>query len=227
MDSLNRDSPVRPDVERPKQKRGSRTQHKPFDTTHLAVRPLYMSRYSWADNVKQEQVRSRIDYRLGANYLDAAVPMVTTEQSAGYTLSWDEPSCTAEIFRVDLVNKPSCAWNISAGRVLARDFLDFHDLPNDPQLFESIEKAFMTRIRTLKTKYAFQRLPKHKQEEIKRKKRRYRRKYAVCCLSSLPYICFNCFIVVVPTKINGSHSTPKTTSTRRYSARLDNRRDVK
>lgn len=114
--------------------------------------------------------------------------MVTPEQSDAYTLVWEidrgqtcAPSCTADDFKIDLLGPPGCAWNLSASLVFCRSFLDFHGLPNDEEVIGAVKKAFLTRVRTLKAKYALNLLQKHERQEVARKRRRYRRKYSVCC----------------------------------------------
>lgn len=113
--------------------------------------------------------------------------MVTPRDADAYALLWNiddgktcAPSCTVADFKIDLLGKPSSAWNKSASRTFCRSFLDFHDLPENPTLIDSVKAAFFTRIKSLKTMHGVSLLQEHERQEVVKQKRRYRRKYLVC-----------------------------------------------
>jgi hypothetical protein len=156
---------------------------------------LYRSRHK-TYYIKQKEVRTHLNTILGDNFLQA--PMVTPEQSGMYTVVWNvdggqtcAPCCTVDNFKIDLLGPPRCAWNLSAGRIFCRSFLDFHDLADDPDLIGAVSSAFFTRIRTLKIKYDESLCQAHARQELARRKRCYHRKYFVCRVdNSVLYVKF-------------------------------------
>lgn len=82
------------------------------------------------------------------------------------------PCCTVEDFAVEILGKPKSAWNVSATKVFAHDFVAHH--PN--YHYDTVKKAFSTHFRSLKRAFEQAGLEeaasKARQKEDRRKERK-------------------------------------------------------
>jgi hypothetical protein len=82
------------------------------------------------------------------------------------------PCCTVEDFAVEILGTPKSAWNVSATKVFARDFIAHH--PN--YQYDGVKKAFSTHLRSLKRAFEQAGLEeaasKARQKEDRRKERK-------------------------------------------------------
>jgi len=82
------------------------------------------------------------------------------------------PCCTVEDFAVEILGTPKSAWNVSATKVFARDFVVHH--PN--YRYDAVKKAFSTHLRSLKRAFEQAGLEeeasKARQKEDRRKERK-------------------------------------------------------
>ncbi|THH15719.1 hypothetical protein EW146_g4801 [Bondarzewia mesenterica] len=84
------------------------------------------------------------------------------------------PCCIAQDFRLDLHGTPKSAWNVSATKVFAKDFIDlgthsFKDL-------KEVENVFTSHLRSLRREFLKRKLDATEQEEKKREASRLERK---------------------------------------------------
>ncbi|KAG1848583.1 hypothetical protein C8R48DRAFT_750332 [Suillus tomentosus] len=83
------------------------------------------------------------------------------------------PCCTVENFTVEILGTPKSAWNVSATKVFARDFVAHH--PNSQ--YDAVKKAFSTHLRSLKRAFKQAGLDeaasnaRHKEDRRKERKR--------------------------------------------------------
>ena len=96
--------------------------------------------------------------------------------------------CTVSHFQIDILNGPRSPWNRSAARVFTIDFAHFHDLDLNGALLDDIERAFYTRVKTLRADYLKSLRPKISIEHNSQKDRRWQRKRGVSCLFKLTSI---------------------------------------
>ncbi|KAF9038167.1 hypothetical protein BJ165DRAFT_1320068, partial [Panaeolus papilionaceus] len=91
--------------------------------------------------------------------------------------------CDVDNFRMVLYGSSYlCAWNQSAARVFARDFVKHYRL--DITELETIQKRFLVRVASLHKEYKRKLLPQHQQQSIVQHDRRQKRQRGVrTCIS--------------------------------------------
>jgi hypothetical protein len=103
---------------------------------------------------------------------------------------------------VDLEGGPKSAWNVSAGRVFADYFIEKTGGEDTPEMRKAVEKAFTTRVKSLKSRRKMDALSETMKAAERSKHSRKQRKYQV----SLRYfcLCWEChkmlvYVAVIPT----------------------------
>lgn len=86
------------------------------------------------------------------------------------------PCCTVENFTIEILGTPKSAWNISASKVFARDFVAHH--PN--YQYDAVRKVFSTHLRSLKRIYKQAGLDEAALKARQKEDRRKERKRSVC-----------------------------------------------
>ncbi|KAG1854901.1 hypothetical protein F4604DRAFT_1591062 [Suillus subluteus] len=86
------------------------------------------------------------------------------------------PCCTTENFAIEILGTPKSAWNVSATKVFARDFVAHH--PNSQ--YDTVKKAFSTHLRSLKRAYKQAGLDEAALKARQKEDRRKERKRSVC-----------------------------------------------
>ncbi|PPQ84896.1 hypothetical protein CVT24_013044 [Panaeolus cyanescens] len=125
--------------------------------TH-GTRSLYpaVKRRPPSHNKLCEQVRKHLESILG-KYTFRERNLVSVEEAEAFALTWDSelqsgPSCCdIDSFRIALDSDPTCAWNMSASRVFAHNFLQKHH--SSKVGLNVVAQRFIGRICSLKKKY--------------------------------------------------------------------------
>ena len=135
------------------------------------------------ENTLHMEVRKHLEDLLFRNPEGCFVsPDEADEWAQGWNPELNQSCCAIEHFRVDL-HTPHSAWNKSAARIFVLDFARFHQLNvMAPTVYDKIEKAFFTRMRTLRTSYKHLLKPTAMQISEAQKSRRYARRRGVCVL---------------------------------------------
>lgn len=152
--------------------RSERTKAPKLTTTPCHASPL--------KNTLHMEVRKHLMDLLEQNPEECFVSLDEAEEWAqGWNPGLNQSCCTIDLFRVDL-HAPRSAWNKSAARIFVLDFARFHQL-NDMTLtaYDKIEKAFFTRMRTLRSCYMRLQKPNTMRISETQKLRRYARRRAL------------------------------------------------
>lgn len=153
-------------------------------TPQLTTTPRHKSPLK---NALHMEVRQHLEDLLYYNPEGCFVsPDEADEWAQGWNPELNQSCCTIERFRVDL-HTPHSAWNKSAARIFILDFARLHQL-NDTihTVYDRIEKAFFTRMRSLRSSYKHLLQPIAVQMSEAQKARRYTRKRGVRVPLSLP-----------------------------------------
>jgi hypothetical protein len=86
---------------------------------------------------------------------------------------------TATDFKIDLVGGPKSAWNVSAGRVFADHFIEKTGSDDTPTMRKAVEKAFTSRVKSLKTQWKKDGLSRTAKAVERSKHSRKQRKFQV------------------------------------------------
>jgi hypothetical protein len=82
-------------------------------------------------------------------------------------------------FMIHLAGDPKSPWNVSAGRVFADYLIKKTGRDDTPEMRKSIEKAFITRVKSLKCQLKRDALPQAEKSAERSKHSRKQRKYEV------------------------------------------------
>jgi hypothetical protein len=94
-------------------------------------------------------------------------------------------NATTTDFMVDVAGTPRSPWNASASRVFANYLVEKMGYDDTEETRKAIEKAFSTRIKSLKLRYKHNVLSRANKAAAKSEHSRYQRKYQVIVISSL------------------------------------------
>ena len=92
---------------------------------------------------------------------------------------------TAADFMVDIAGDPKSPWNVSAGRAFAVYLIEKTGRADTPEMRKAIEKAFNSRVKSLKSRWKQDMLPQAAKVAERSKHNRKQRKYQVRCRISL------------------------------------------
>ncbi|KAF9032209.1 hypothetical protein BJ165DRAFT_1410911 [Panaeolus papilionaceus] len=134
-------------------------------------------------NQLQADVREHVDFLLRQAPFDPQ-SIVSAEEALAFQQTWSTKPrgarlecCDVDNFRVVLHRAPRCAWNMSASRVFAKDFIRQYDRHESE--VQKISEAFLVRIGVLQRDYGLSLQSETQRTERREKDRRTKRRKGV------------------------------------------------
>ena len=107
--------------------------------------------------MNQKGVRDHLFKLMGGKVFSLS-RRVNQEELATFCASWNidngmscRPCCSSEYFRFNLLGTPKSAWNRSAARVFAMDYIKTYKLSK--KHFDGVAEAFFSRVKYLQAQY--------------------------------------------------------------------------